>query len=193
MPTCSGAGGGGLKRDPAYNPNLTLEREDFSLAWPPRGQHPWRQEPAIIDVPYGVPHVGTEPLVLAPGEGFQGSFPVPVGVRGMLTGISILIGNYGGTSNGTLVLHLSDDDGHSAFVHVPLIDSRDKAMLPMTLTQGEIPLQGQDCLFFRLQLEGATCPVAFWAYPLNEDWGHQIRGHEDRALRIKLHVMESGS
>jgi len=25
-----------LKNDPAYNPNLTLEREDFSLAWPPR-------------------------------------------------------------------------------------------------------------------------------------------------------------
>lgn len=25
-----------LTQDPAYNPNLTLEREDFSLAWPPR-------------------------------------------------------------------------------------------------------------------------------------------------------------
>lgn len=33
-----------LNRDPAYNPNLTLEYEDFSLAWPPRveiiGEHP---------------------------------------------------------------------------------------------------------------------------------------------------------
>jgi GT2 family glycosyltransferase len=25
-----------LRFDPAYNPNLTLEFEDFSLAWPPR-------------------------------------------------------------------------------------------------------------------------------------------------------------
>ena len=25
-----------LDRDPAYNPNLTLKREDFSLAFPPR-------------------------------------------------------------------------------------------------------------------------------------------------------------
>lgn len=25
-----------LRLDPAYNPNLTLDREDFSLAWPPR-------------------------------------------------------------------------------------------------------------------------------------------------------------
>lgn len=28
--------GAQLVEDPAYNPNLTLEREDFSLAWPPR-------------------------------------------------------------------------------------------------------------------------------------------------------------
>lgn len=27
-----------IKNDPAYSPNLTLEREDFSLAWPPRIQ-----------------------------------------------------------------------------------------------------------------------------------------------------------
>ena len=31
-----------LLDDPAYNPNLTLESEDFSLAWPPRLRKPWR-------------------------------------------------------------------------------------------------------------------------------------------------------
>jgi glycosyltransferase involved in cell wall biosynthesis len=30
-----------LLDDPAYNPNLTLESEDFSLAWPPRVRKPW--------------------------------------------------------------------------------------------------------------------------------------------------------
>ncbi len=30
-----------LRDDPYYNPNLTLEREDFSLAWPPRAEKPW--------------------------------------------------------------------------------------------------------------------------------------------------------
>jgi hypothetical protein len=29
-----------LSNDPAYNPNLTLEHEDFSLAFPPRVP-PW--------------------------------------------------------------------------------------------------------------------------------------------------------
>ncbi|WP_215874555.1 hypothetical protein, partial [Acidithiobacillus caldus] len=175
------------------NPNLTLEREDFSLAWPPRGQHPWRQEPAIIDVPYGVPHLKPEPLVLAPGGEFQGRFPIPVGVRGMLTGMSILIGNYAGASNGTLVLRLTDDGGHSTRIHVPLTNSQDNTLLPMTVSQGDIPLQGQDRLFFQLRLDGATHPLALWAYPLDKRWGHQIPGHEDRALRIQLHVMESSS
>ena len=31
-----------LANDPAYNPNLSLESEDFSLAWPPRVKKPWR-------------------------------------------------------------------------------------------------------------------------------------------------------
>ncbi len=30
-----------LARDPFYNPNLTIESEDFALAWPPRIRKPW--------------------------------------------------------------------------------------------------------------------------------------------------------
>lgn len=40
-----------LEKDPAYNPNLTLEKEDFSLAFPPRVTYPWKtQEEAVISV-----------------------------------------------------------------------------------------------------------------------------------------------
>src|SRR5450756_1539302 len=38
-----------LARDPAYNPNNTLHRHDFSLAWPPRRRLPWRPEPTPVD------------------------------------------------------------------------------------------------------------------------------------------------
>ncbi len=38
--------GESLHRDPAYNPNLTLHREDFSLAFPPRIGKPWRERGA---------------------------------------------------------------------------------------------------------------------------------------------------
>ena len=30
-----------LEADPAYNPNLSLQSEDFALAWPPRVRKPW--------------------------------------------------------------------------------------------------------------------------------------------------------
>ena len=37
--------GEALLRDPAYNPNLTLDAENFSLAWPPRVLPPWAPKP----------------------------------------------------------------------------------------------------------------------------------------------------
>ncbi len=30
-----------MQNDPAYSPNLTLQTEDFALAWPPRASRPW--------------------------------------------------------------------------------------------------------------------------------------------------------
>jgi len=40
-----GRWGESLRADPAYNPNLTLEREDGGLAFPPRVSKPWRTAP----------------------------------------------------------------------------------------------------------------------------------------------------
>ena len=45
-----------LRNDPAYNPNLSLDDEDFSLAFPPRVIHPW----SIRDKNF---RVGEYPLV----------------------------------------------------------------------------------------------------------------------------------
>ena len=182
-----------LRNDPAYNQNLTLDREDFSLAWPPRVRHPWRSECISVEVPYGLPQANSEPLTLPPGGEISGSFAVPVGTRGALKGISLLIGNYSGSSNGTLILRLQDDtDLQTAHAYTALSSSPDGVMLPLTFSHGEILLHGQERLLFRLRLEGATHPVAIWSYLLDERWGHQILGHEDQALRIVLQVMEDG-
>ena len=40
-----------LTNDPYYNPNLTLERKDFSLAFPPRVRRPWLDEAAAAPLP----------------------------------------------------------------------------------------------------------------------------------------------
>jgi GT2 family glycosyltransferase len=36
--------GARLSRDPYYSPNLSLDSENFDLAWPPRGPKPWRSD-----------------------------------------------------------------------------------------------------------------------------------------------------
>ena len=39
-----------LLKDPYDNPNLTLDREDFSLAYPPRIAKPYARLPSVSDV-----------------------------------------------------------------------------------------------------------------------------------------------
>ena len=46
--------GGSLRNDPAYNPNLSLDGESFTLAFPPRAPRPWL-EPAAGDPPVREP------------------------------------------------------------------------------------------------------------------------------------------
>jgi GT2 family glycosyltransferase len=36
--------GARLSEDPYYSPNLSLDSENFDLAWPPRGPRPWRSD-----------------------------------------------------------------------------------------------------------------------------------------------------
>lgn len=38
-----------LAADPAYNPNLTIDRADFSLAYPPRAAIPWHEKRPMAD------------------------------------------------------------------------------------------------------------------------------------------------
>ncbi|MFA7494936.1 MAG: glycosyltransferase family 2 protein [Acidithiobacillus sp.] len=180
-----------LQNDPAYNPNLTLEREDFSLASPPRINHPWRSECISVAIPYGLAQMNAGPLILSPENEVSGSFLVPTGVRGTLKGITLLtIGNFNG-SNGTLVLQLQDGDGQTGYAHYTKKKSRDNnAMLPLNFSQGGIHLHGQERLFFRLHLEDAIHPVAIWCNELNKRWGHEIAGHENSALLITLQITE---
>ncbi len=181
-----------LRSDPHYNPNLTLEREDFSLAWPPRVRHPWRQDAKIVDVPYGLPHAPSYPIELAPGSRLKGTFPIPVGIDGVLRGLSILLGAFGGASDGFLILTLRDDEGQSVNARASLNEAQDNSVFPFVFDRGDrFALHGQERLQFHLRLERATHPVALLSYPLNARWGHQIKGQEDRALRIELHVQEA--
>jgi GT2 family glycosyltransferase len=176
-----------LAQDPAYNPNLTRVAEDFSLAFPPRVRRPWRREPVSVDVPYGLPGLPMKGRMLEMGGELAGAFRIPCGLRGRLTGVSVMIGNHAGRSDGNLILDLRDDAGAAAQGHAPLAGSADNALLAIPLS-GDILLRGQERLNFSFRLEKASWPVAFWMFPLDEKWGHAIAGDEDKALRMVLQV-----
>ncbi len=183
--------GATLKRDPAYNPNLTLEREDFSLAFPPRVARPWREEENLdVDVPYGhFSLLSPTALEVMPGGTLSGSFPLPKGLRGYVQALSVLIGNYVGASNGRIVVRLSDSNGREARGAAMLVGTEDNELLKMPL-ECELTLRAQERISFRFGLEDARHSVVLWAYPLDAFWGQRIAGHEDHSLRIVLHLRE---
>jgi hypothetical protein len=56
-----GKWGNQLLSDPFYNPNLSLDHPDFALAFPPRGNPPWRNasgESSALDAPCQIKTAG---------------------------------------------------------------------------------------------------------------------------------------
>lgn len=177
-----------LSKDPAYNPNLTIEREDFSLGWPPRAPRPWRSNHFSIDIPYGLPGMHGTPLTLRRGEGISGCFKIPMGTRGILIGVSLLIEGYLGSPSFSLTLQLDDRVSQKAEAHATVHGPLYHSMVPINFSREEILLDGQERLFFHLRLDGPAESLTVWSCILNKQWGHQIEGCEDRVLRFALQV-----
>ena len=178
-----------LNCDPAYNPNLTLLSENFSLAWPPRHQPPWKLGPKRVDVPFGFNVIGPEMIPLNPNTDLSGSFPLPCNLQGELTGISILCRNIQGSSSGTLTFRL-EDEVHCAEGTISLSEYANMSPLPLPFSGGALPLHGQERLSFCLRLKDTTDPIGLYSYPLGKEWGHGIPNYTNNALRIVLHLVE---
>ena len=177
-----------LSADPAYNPNLTLNNEDFSLAWPPRAQAPWKPSASAVVLPFWSKEAPQEAVHLEPGQAIQGFFRVPRHLSGQMERISVLVGNHGGRSDGILCMDLGGDS-HVVTFSGELTGSVDNAYLEMKAIEGSIRIDAVDRLAFSLRLENATHPVALWAIPLNDAWGNGIAGREDLALRVEFDLL----
>lgn len=180
--------GGLLRADPAYNPNLTLHKEDFSLTGVPRSGMPWLKKRTMVDVPYGIPGDNPVRIEMAPGSALSGSFPIPRGLKGRLSGIGIMIGNYHGRSDGRLTLRLAVGDQDACFAESVIVGSRDNDFLELPLIHGGPPAQGYERMDFRLQLVDAHFPLVLWATAVGPEWDHRLAKHEGLALRITLHM-----
>lgn len=177
-----------LGADPAYNPNLTLNNEDFSLGWPPRAPAPWKPSASTVVLPFWSKEAPQEAVHLEPGQAIQGSFRVPRHLSGQVDRVSLLVGNHGGRSDGVLRMDLGSDP-HAIVFSGELAGSVDNAYLEMKATEGALRIDAVDRLAFSLRLENATHPVALWAIPLDEAWGNGIAGRENLALRVEFDLL----
>lgn len=179
-----------LTHDPSYNPNLTLLSENFALAWPPRVRFPWRPEPLLVDVPFGLSSNTPELLLLNPDKEMRGSFPLPLGLSGNLVGISLLAEKCLDRSGGTFSFRLEDVQNNLVTGSVQLSEPFDNSFIFLNFSCEKIPLHGQKRLQFLFCLSNTTYPVRLYSYPLSEEWGHKISGHDNNALRIVLHIIK---
>ena len=182
-----------LRADPAYNPNLTLHKEDFSLTSVPRNGMPWLKKRTMVDVPYGIPGDNPVRIDMAPGSTVSGSFPIPRGLKGRLSGIGIMIGNYHGRSDGRLTLRLAVGDQDACFAESVIVGSRDNDFLELPLVHGCPSMQGYERMDFRLQLVDAHFSLVLWAAAVGPEWDHRMARHEGLALRITLHMEGDGA
>ena len=177
-----------INQDPAYNPNLTLEHENFELAWPPRINKPWKPQARSVPIPYGIASLPMQFInVTTHHKPIKGSFLVPRGLDDtQLIGLSILIGTHGGRSDGVLTIVLADNKGHNIMTEQSLIGALDNMPLTFHLEKQSISLTGVTEFNFQITVRENTESVALGAYSLNQQWGHHIAGYEECALRIDL-------
>ncbi len=178
-----------LNCDPAYNPNLSLIVEDFSLAWPPRHYSPWQKKTTMVDVPYGFNVVSPELIPLQPPSDLNGRFLLPCHLHGQLGGISLLLEIPRNSSEGELVVELTDGE-HTAHGSTFLANYVGRSMVPFDFPERTIPLCNQKSLSFRIRLTATTAPISLCSYTLDKKWANGIAGYTEKSLRIVLHVRE---
>ncbi|WP_242823797.1 glycosyltransferase [Sulfobacillus thermosulfidooxidans] len=186
-----------LVNDSYYNPNLTLNAEDFGLSWPPRVRKPWLRMIKYIPIPFGIASQQSVPASLRPNESFTGAFVIPKPASSFqyeVSSIMIFLGNYQGQSDGWLNVALYQNNMEIANGSAPLITSRDNEFFEIPFMKRFRLSDVQEEIQFKVWTEGARFPVVLWMYPISAPWDHKIKQHPGMALRINLGIsaVESG-
>lgn len=177
--------------DPAYNPNLTLDAEDFSISSSPRRLRPWMNDYLLVDVPYGTPLQQKLPLYIKPDQTLVGVFELSPGLRGRLCGLAMMFRVKAGHSHGVGVLTMKvvDDDGQEACGHMSIDEwIIDDGLTQILFTGDGLFLRGQSRLRYKITWVGSDNPITLWGYALDEHWSHKVENKPKWAARIQLLV-----
>lgn len=107
---------------------------------------------------------GNRPLSLAPGRSLRGVIPAsPLPTPIQIDAVSVLIGNYHNTADGTLNVSLCAA-GQCVSGSIGLTGSQDNAILWVPLSQ-LLTLTTNSAVSYSILYRAGTKPVAIWTYP----------------------------
>ncbi|WP_298344873.1 glycosyltransferase family 2 protein [Ferrimicrobium sp.] len=171
-----------LYSDPMYNPNLTLDSEDFVLAIP-RIQRPWARSIQWVDIPDGQNLDHSHRLPLHANQTITATCLIPATLSGMIEALQIYIGDSIGELAGELIVTGQCND--NIFTVVESLSGH-RGEFPFTLhltNQAFLALPGQP-LQLTITPRGNLWPVHLLAFQTVSPWTHLLQGLPNLALKI---------
>jgi len=173
-----------LNNDPCYNPNLTLDSEDFTLT-PPRHLPPWSSRLNWLILPDGLNHGHSQRLPLATDSILRVTCTLPITFDGTIYALQIYLGASAGTLDGTLNVTLTCDQS-TIQKHESLAGHRGE--FPFTIDLANTPFTPRPGSRLRLETSpiGTTTPVNIVTFQTTNPWDHHIIGLPDTALQVRI-------
>jgi GT2 family glycosyltransferase len=171
-----------INSDPMYNPNLTLDSEDFVPAVP-RIESPWAPGIKWVDLPDGDNLNHSHRLPLKANQSLTATCLIPATLSATIVALQIYIGDSVGKLDGQLTVTGRSDK--STFTVTESL-SEHRGEFRFTLHLGEkafIAQQGQP-LELTITPRDNAYPVHLLAFQSVSPWTHNIRGLPNLALKV---------
>ncbi|WP_298335951.1 glycosyltransferase family 2 protein [Ferrimicrobium sp.] len=173
-----------LSSDPMYNPNLTLDSEDFVLAIP-RIQRPWARGIQWVDIPDGQNLDHSHRIPLHTNQTITATCLIPATLSGTIEALQIYIGDSVGELDGELTVS-GRHNGHTFTVTESLKGHRRE--FPFTFHLGDQAFEAPSGQPLELGItpHRSQWPVHLLAFQTVTPWAHHIHGLPTLALKITV-------
>ncbi|WP_298210136.1 glycosyltransferase family 2 protein [Ferrimicrobium sp.] len=173
-----------LYSDPMYNPNLTLDSEDFVLAIP-RIQRPWAPGIQWVDIPDGQNLDHSHRLPLHADQTITASCLIPATLNGTIEALQIYIGDSVGELDGELEVAGETKD---ATFRVTESLTGHRREFPFTLHLGDqaFPAPPGEPLTITITPRNNHYPVHLLAFQTVSPWAHHLHGLPTLALKLTM-------
>ena len=173
-----------LYSDPMYNPNLTLDSEDFVLAIP-RIQRPWARGIQWVDIPDGQNLDHSHRLPLRANQTITATCLIPATLSGTIEALQIYIGDSVGELDGELTV-TGESNGNRFTVTESLKGHRRE--FPFTFHIGDQAFEAPSGQPLELNItpHQNQWPVHLLAFQTVSPWGHHLQELPTLALKITI-------